>query len=55
MKDNTGDKPVGMHEDLMRIYCKHIGSDSIIGLHVCDDYLDWEKDYLKLGDKNNDQ
>ncbi len=30
---------------LMWLYCEQIGSDSILGLHVCDDFLQWEKDY----------
>ena len=30
-------------ECLMWEYCAEIGSDSIVGLHVCDDYLAWEK------------
>ena len=28
-------------EKLMWEYCKEIGSDSIIGLHVCDNFRDW--------------
>lgn len=36
-------------EILMWNYCKEIGSDSIVGLHVCDNFRDWMvKELMKI-------
>lgn len=36
-------------EILMCDYCKEIGSDSIVGLHVCDNFRDWMvKELMKV-------
>ena len=36
-------------EDLMWKYCNEVGSDSIVGLHVCDNFIKWmSKDLMKV-------
>ena len=32
---------IELEDQLKWAYCKHKGSDSIIGLDCCDDYRDW--------------